>query len=300
MTIEEILTEAVNAGASDVHMTAGIAPKMRVDGKLTAMSYPRLFPADTLALLVSVMTQAQREQFEERGECDMSFAVHGLGRFRLNAYKQKGCVAMAVRLLGAGVPKPESIGIPKSVMAIAQKTHGLVLVTGVSGCGKSTTLAALIDSINRTRQAHIITLEEPIEYLHTHDHSMVNQREIGVDTESYASGMKAALRENADVIMIGELRDKEAVLAAVTAAETGHLVLSAMNTCGILNAIEHMIDVFPASSQAQMRIRIADSLDTIVSQQMQEDKETKKSKAAFKVLHVTEEMKKKIRAGELR
>lgn len=300
MTIEEILSEAVSAGASDVHMTAGIAPKMRVNGKLIPMSCPRLFPADTLALLVSVMTQAQREQFEERGECDMSFAVRELGRFRLNAYKQKGCVAMAVRLLGAGVPKPESIGIPKAVMALSQKTHGLVLVTGVTGCGKSTTLAAIIDCINQTREAHIITLEEPIEYLHTHQCSMVNQREIGVDTESYASGMKAALRENADVIMVGELRDGDAVLAAVAAAETGHFVLSAMNTCGILNAIERMIDAFPASNQAQMRVRIADVLDTIVSQQMVTDKETGSRRAVFKVLHVTEEMKKKIRLGELR
>ncbi len=299
MTIEEILSEAVSAGASDVHMTAGVSPKMRINGKLVPMSWPRLFPADTLALLVSIMSQAQREQFEERGEYDMSFAVRELGRFRLNAYKQKGCVAMAIRLIGLGIPAPESLGIPPSVIELYQKTRGLVLVTGATGCGKSTTLAAIVDRINSTREAHIITLEEPIEYLHPHKRSMVNQREIGVDTESYATGLRAALREDPDVIMVGELRDAEAISVAVAAAETGHLVLSAMDTYGTLNAVERMIDAFPIQKQSQMRMRIANVLESVVSQQLLADGEQEGLKAAFEVLHVTAEIKARIRSGEM-
>ena len=297
MTIEEILTEAVKAEASDVHITTGTSPKMRVNGKLMTMSFPKLFPADTLALLVTIMTQTQREQFEERGEFDMSFEIRSLGRFRVNAYKQRGCAAMAIRLIGCGVPSPESLGIPQSVMELYRKKRGLVLVTGPTGSGKSTTLAAIIDKINTMRETHIITLEDPIEYLHQHKRSIVNQREIGVDTGSYASALRATLREDPDVIYVGELRDAETIRVAVAAAEAGHLVLSALHTQGALNAVERMIDAFPLQNQPQMRIRIANVLEAVVSQELLQDETEEKRTAAFEVLHVTEEVRKACISG---
>lgn len=297
MTIEEILSEAVKAGASDVHMTAGLSPKMRVNGKLVTMSWPRLFPADTLALLVSIMTQTQRERFEETGEYDMSFAVRELGRFRVNAFKQKGCVAMAIRLIGTGIPTAESLGLPQAVQELYRKERGLVLVTGPAGCGKSTTLAAMVDKINSMREAHIITLEEPIEYLHSHKRSIVNQREIGVDTADYASGLRAALREDADVVLVGELRDYDTINIAIAAAETGHLVLTAMDTCEAMQAVERILAAFPAEKQQQARIRVAKVLETVISQSFLSQEEQEGRRAAFEVLEVTEEIRKQIREG---
>ena len=225
-TIEEIMRTAKNAGASDVHITVGIPPKMRVNGNLVTMNYSRMMPADTLGVLLEIMTESQREKFEDRGEYDMSFSIPELGRYRVNAYKQRGSVALALRLVGTQVPSPESLGVPESVINLYERKRGLILVTGPTGSGKSTTLAAIIDKINNNRDAHVITLEDPIEYLHQHKMAMVNQREIGLDSQNYANALRAALREDPDVILVGEMRDFETISVAITAAETGHLVLS--------------------------------------------------------------------------
>ena len=195
-----------------MHLTVGIPPKMRVNGNLSStMDYPKMLPADTLEVLVNIMTEVQRERFEERGEYDMSFSIPNCGRYRVNAYKQRGSVALAFRLVGTVVPSPEELGVPESVVDLYQRKRGLVLVTGPTGSGKSTTLAAIIDKINNNRDAHVITLEDPIEYLHQHKMSMVNQREIGIDSNNYANALRAALREDPDVILVGEMRDFETI-----------------------------------------------------------------------------------------
>ena len=204
-TIEEMLKIAKDAGASDVHITVGVPPKMRVNGKLITMDFDRLMPADTVLLLDEIMNDYQKECFEKNGEYDMSFSIIGQGRYRANAYKQRGSVALALRVVGTHVPSAESLGLPPSVIDLYQRKRGLVLVTGPTGSGKSTTLAAIIDKINSSRECHVITLEDPIEYLHQHRLSMVNQREIGLDSKNYATALRAALREDPDVILVGWL-----------------------------------------------------------------------------------------------
>jgi len=267
-TIEEILRAAKEAGASDVHLTVGIPPKMRVNGNLITMDYPRMLPADTLEVLVNIMTEVQRERFEERGEYDMSFSIPNCGRYRVNAYKQRGSVALAFRLVGTVVPSPEELGVPESVVELYQRKRGLVLVTGPTGSGKSTTLAAIIDKINNNRDAHVITLEDPIEYLHQHKMSMVNQREIGIDSNNYANALRAALREDPDVILVGEMRDFETISVAITAAETGHLVLSTLHTIGAASTVDRVIDVFPPHQQQQIRVQLSNTLEAVISQQL--------------------------------
>ena len=201
--IEQIMRVAKDAGASDVHITVGIPPKMRVNGKLITMDFPRMLPNDTMNVVTQIMSEIQLARFEERGEYDMSFSIPELGRYRVNAYKQRGSAAVALRLVGTQVPSPEVLGVPESVINLYERKRGLVLVTGPTGSGKSTTLAAIIDKINNCRDAHVITLEDPIEYLHQHKLSMVNQREIGLDSQSYANALRAALREDPDVILVG-------------------------------------------------------------------------------------------------
>lgn len=296
--IEEILRTAKDAGASDVHLTVGIPPKMRVNGKLITMDYPKLFPADTLDVLLSIMTESQREIFEERGEYDMSFSIPACGRYRVNAYKQRGSVAMAFRLVGTVVPSPGELGVPDSVMELYRRRRGLVLVTGATGSGKSTTLAAIIDKINNNRDTHVITLEDPIEYLHQHKLSMVNQREIGIDSGSYANALRAALREDPDVILVGEMRDCETISAAITAAETGHLVLSALNTVGAAGTVDRLIDVFPPHQQQQIRVQLANVLEAVISQQLIPTADGKGRVAAFEVMHVNHDIRNLIREGK--
>ncbi len=298
ITIEEILRTAHEAGASDVHVTVGIPPKMRVNGKLVTMSYQKMLPADTLELLISIMNENQRKQFEEKGEYDMSFAIRDLGRFRVNAFKQRGSVSMAFRLVATEIPKPEMLGLPQSVIDLYDKKHGLVLVTGPTGSGKSTTLASLVDKINHMREAHIITLEDPIEYLHQHNLSIVNQREMGLDSHSYAAALRAALREDPDVILVGEMRDFETISVAVTAAETGHLVLSTLHTIGAASTIDRMIDVFPPHQQQQIRLQLSNVLEAVISQQLLTTTDGKSRVAAFEVLHANHAVRNLIREGK--
>ncbi len=297
-TIEEILREAKEVGASDVHLTVGIPPKMRVNGNLLTMNYPKMLPADTLDVLLSIMTETQRERFEERGEYDMSFSIPGCGRFRVNAYRQRGSVALAFRLVGTSVPTAEELGVPESVIELYQRKRGLVLVTGPTGSGKSTTLAAIIDKINNNRDAHIITLEDPIEFLHQHKKSMVNQREIGMDSENYASALRAALREDPNVILVGEMRDLETISVAITAAETGHLVLSTLHTLGAASTVERVIDVFPPHQQQQIRVQLANVVEAIISQQLIPTKDGHNRVAAFEVMHANHAVRNLIRESK--
>lgn len=297
-TIKEILIEAKNAGASDVHITVGIPPKMRVNGELLPMSFGRLLPADTMEILSGIMNETQREKFEEMGEYDMSFSIPEMGRFRLNSYKQRGSVAMAIRLVGTEIPSPEALGVPESVIDLYDKKRGLILVTGPTGSGKSTTLAALIDKINNNRDAHVITLEDPIEYLHQHRLSMVNQREIGLDSHNYANALRAALREDPDVILVGEMRDFETISVAITAAETGHLVLSTLHTIGAASTVDRVIDVFPPHQQQQVRVQLATVLEAVISQQLIPRSDGMGRAAAFEVMHANHAVRNIIREGK--
>ena len=297
-TIQEIMKVATDAGASDVHITVGIPPKMRVNGNLITMAYPRLLPDDTQKIAYSIMNTVQRERFEERGEYDMSFSIPELGRYRVNAYKQRGSAALALRLVGTQVPAPEKLGVPESVINLYERKRGLILVTGPTGSGKSTTLAAIIDKINNNRDAHVITLEDPIEYLHQHKMAMVNQREIGLDTQSYANALRAALREDPDVILVGEMRDFETISVAITAAETGHLVLSTLHTIGAASTVDRVIDVFPPHQQQQIRVQFANVLEAVISQQLIPTADGDGRVAAFEVMHANHAVRNLIREGK--
>ncbi|MDE6664023.1 MAG: type IV pilus twitching motility protein PilT [Lachnospiraceae bacterium] len=297
-TIEEIMKTANEAGASDVHITVGVPPKMRVNGKLITMDYPKMMPADTMEITLGIMNEAQREKFEERGEFDMSFSIPELGRYRVNAYKQRGSAAMALRLVGTVVPSPEVLGVPSSVINLYERKRGLILVTGPTGSGKSTTLAAIIDKINNNRDAHVITLEDPIEYLHQHKMAMVNQREIGLDSQSYANALRAALREDPDVILVGEMRDFETISVAITAAETGHLVLSTLHTIGAASTVDRVIDVFPPHQQQQIRVQFANVLEAVISQQLIPTMDGRGRVAAFEVMHANHAVRNLIREGK--
>ncbi len=297
--IEEILKEAKERGASDVHITVGIPPKMRLHGKLVIMEgYDRMLPPDTLEIANEVMDEKQAAKLEENGQYDMSFSIRGVGRYRLNLFKQRGSIAMAFRVVASEIPSSESLGIPDTVIDLYQKKRGLVLVTGPTGSGKSTTLASIIDKINNNREAHVITLEDPIEFTYQHHQSIVNQREIGTDSNSYASALRAALREDPDVILVGEMRDLETISTAITAAETGHLVLSTVHTIGASNTVDRLIDVFPSHQQQQIRIQLAGVLEAVICQQLIPSGDGVSRLAAFEVLHVNSAVRNLIREGK--
>ena len=298
ISINEILSTAKIAGASDVHLTVGIPPKMRVNGDLLNMNYDKLLPADTEEIADAIMSDKQMDAFKERGEYDMSFSIPNVGRYRVNLYHQRGSVAMAFRLVGTSIPSPEELGLPESIINLSQRKRGLVLVTGPTGSGKSTTLAAIIDKVNKTRDAHVITLEDPIEYLHSHQMAMVNQREIGIDSGSYANALRAALREDPDVILVGEMRDLETISVAITAAETGHLVLSTLHTIGAASTVDRVIDVFPPHQQQQIRIQLANVLEAVVSQQLIPTCDGRGRVAAFEVMHANHAVRNLIREGK--
>lgn len=297
-TLEEILTVAYNAGASDIHITVGLPPIMRLNGHLTKLDYPVLTANDTLELCVNMLKPKQRERFEERGEYDMSVAFPGIGRYRVNVFKQRGCIGIALRTVTTEIPQAEQLGIPQSVIDLYTRKRGLILVTGPTGSGKSTTLASIIDKINKTRDAHIITLEEPIEYSHNHNMAMVNQREIGQDTESFANALRAALREDPDVILVGEMRDYETISTAITAAETGHLVLSTLHTIDAASTVDRIIDAFPPHQQQQIRVQLSAVLVCIISQSLVPNLTEDGRVAAFEVMHANPAVKNLIREGK--
>lgn len=267
-TFDQLIKTAVERHASDLHLTTGCAPCCRIYGVITPLSETKLQPQDTEEIAFSVMDEHKKEAFREKGEVDFAYSVAGVGRFRVNVFRQRGSVAVVARILNFHIPTPQELGVPESVVAMTTKKRGLVLVTGATGSGKSTTLASLINIINHTYNYHIITLEDPIEYLHRHDKSIVNQREIGSDSFSYAAALRAALRQDPDVILVGEMRDLETISIAITAAETGHLVFSTLHTIGAANTIDRIIDVFPPYQQHQIRTQLADVLVCVVSQQL--------------------------------
>lgn len=298
ITMEELLKIARDNKASDVHITVGVPPKMRVDGKLIDMNFPRLSPGDTSTIISGILSEKQMDILREKGEVDMSFSIAQVGRYRVNAYMQRGSMTAAIRLVGTQIPKAEDLGVPESVIELYKKKRGLIIVTGPTGSGKSTTLASIIDRINDKRESHIITLEDPIEYLHTHKNSMVNQREIGMDSNSYANALRAALREDPDVILVGEMRDLETIATAITAAETGHLVLSTLHTIGAASTIDRIIDVFPPHQQQQVRFQLSMVLECVVSQQLIERDKVSGRVAAFEVMHSTVAIKNLIRENK--
>jgi twitching motility protein PilT len=266
-SIDELLSGMDAVGASDLHLTAESPPVVRVHGDLQPIDeLPPLTPEDTQALIYRILSTEQQKRLEVERQIDLSYAVSGVARFRVNVFFQKGALGAAFRLIPYKILTLEELRLPTSLHEMAQKPRGLVLVTGPTGSGKSTTLAALIDEINRNRSAHILTIEDPIEFLHRHRKCLVNQREIGTDARGFAEALRAALREDPDVILLGEMRDLETISTALTAAETGHLVFATLHTRGAAATIDRIIDVFPAEQQAQVRAQLAASLEGVVTQ----------------------------------
>jgi twitching motility protein PilT len=265
--LRALLEEMIEQDASDLHITAGERPKLRVDGEITNSRVEAILnPKDTLQLAYSILTEQQKKRFETEDELDFSFGIQNLARFRGNAFKQRGCVSLVIRQIPFQVKTFEQLQLPAIVAKLAEKPRGLVLVTGPTGSGKSTTLAAMVDKINREWRGHIITVEDPIEFIHRHQQCIVNQREVGTDTKSFASALKYALREDPDVVLIGEMRDLETIQAGLTIAETGHLAFATLHTNSAAETINRIIDVFPSHQQAQVRAQLAFVLEGIVTQ----------------------------------
>jgi len=265
--LRTLLEEMIEKDASDLHITAGECPKLRIDGDIVSASFAEpMTPKETLQIAYSVLTENQKKRFETEDELDFSFGIQNLARFRGNCFKQRGCVGMVIRMIPFQVKTFEELGLPPVVAKMADRPRGLVLVTGPTGSGKSTTLAAMIDKINKERQGHIITVEDPIEFIHRHQSCLVNQREVGTDTKSFANALKYALREDPDVILVGEMRDLETISAALTIAETGHLALATLHTNSAAESINRIIDVFPSNQQSQVRAQLAFVLEGVVTQ----------------------------------
>ncbi len=265
--LRALLEEMIEKDASDLHITAGECPKLRIDGNIVSASLSEpMTPKDTLQIAYSVLTENQKKRFETEDELDFSFGIQNLARFRGNCFKQRGCVGMVIRMIPFQVRTFEELGLPPVVAKMADRPRGLVLVTGPTGAGKSTTLAAMIDKINKERRGHIITVEDPIEFIHRHQSCIVNQREVGTDTKSFANALKYALREDPDVILVGEMRDLETISAALTIAETGHLALATLHTNSAAESINRIIDVFPATQQSQVRAQLAFVLEGVITQ----------------------------------
>lgn len=297
-TFQELISIAISSGASDLHLSAGMPPCMRVNGAIIRLEAPVCMPKEIETIAYSIMDERHREQLENAGEVDFSYSIPALGRFRINAFRQRGSLSMAARILNLKIPAPEDLGIPPAVVEMTEKRRGLVLVTGATGSGKSTTLASLLDCINRKYNYHIITLEDPIEYLHRHNKSIVNQREMGADSSCYSAALRAALRQDPDVILVGEMRDLETISTAVTAAETGHLVFSTLHTNGAANAVDRIIDVFPPHQQQQIRTQLSDVLQCVISQQLIPRRDGKGRVAAMEVLLANNAIRNHIREAK--
>ncbi len=266
MLIEELLEDAVGQGASDIHISANLPPVFRIDGKLIRTNHELLTAENVETLIFPILNNEQRRKLEQDWELDLSYGIHGLGRFRVNVYKNNNTYAAAFRTINTSCPSFDQLGLPPIVRKITEKPRGLILVTGPTGSGKSTTLATMIDYINENRNEHILTIEDPVEFVHKSKQSVVHQRELGQDTRSFANALKSALREDPDIILVGELRDLETISLAITAAETGHLVMGTLHTSSASQTIDRIIDVFPQGQQQQIRIMLSNSLCAVFSQ----------------------------------
>ncbi|HUW63947.1 MAG TPA: type IV pilus twitching motility protein PilT [Spirochaetia bacterium] len=284
MTIEELLRIASERAASDLHLTVGVPPVLRVNGELISLGTEKLAPADTEAMARALLDDRHWEKFVTAGEVDASYSLPGVSRYRVNAYRQRGCAAIAIRVIPRRIPGVAELKLPSILTEMLLRTSGLIIINGPAGTGKSTSAAALIDYINQRQKRNIITLEDPIEYLHGHQMSLIDQREIGLDTNSFASGLRSALRQDPDIVFVGELRDLDTMAIAITAAETGHLVLGTLHTTDATQTIDRIIDVFPPAQQQQVRIQLAMVLVGVVSQRLLPTADNQGRVAAFEVL----------------
>jgi twitching motility protein PilT len=300
VNLRALLEEMIERDASDLHITAGDKPKLRIDGDITDANVDVVLnPKDTLQLAYSILTENQKKRFETEDELDFSFGIQNLARFRGNCFKQRGCVSLVIRQIPFNIRTFEELGLPNAVAKMAERPRGLVLVTGPTGSGKSTTLAALIDKINRERRGHIITVEDPIEFIHRHQSCIVNQREVGTDTKSFATALKYSLREDPDVLLVGEMRDLETMQAALTIAETGHLCFATLHTNSAAEAINRMIDVFPSHQQGQVRAQLAFVLEGIVTQTLLPRAKGRGRAMAAEILVVTPAIRALIRDNKI-
>lgn len=295
--LKDLLSKTLELRASDLHLTVGIPPTVRINGKLVKIGEEILLPPD-IEIIAREILATEFDRYNEVGEIDISYSIIGLGRFRVNVFKQRNSHAIALRVITLEIPTLDELKHPNILKDLTEKQRGLVLVTGPTGSGKSTTLAAMINEINKTRQAHIITLEDPIEYLHKHNKCIVNQREIGKDSRSYEAALRAILREDPDVILVGEMRDLETIGIAITAAETGHLVFSTLHTIGAAKTIDRIIDVFPPNQQQQIKVQLAAVLQGIISQQLIPRKDRSGRVAALEIMTMTPGIQNLIREGK--
>ena len=300
MDVRNILEEATKREASDIFIIAGRPLTYKSKGIMNTLDDQRMEPKDTFQFVSAIYTLAERsiDDFDRTGDDDFSFAIPGVSRFRVSTFKQRGSYSAVIRVISFTLPHPSELGIPDAVMELADSRSGMILVTGPAGSGKSTTLACLIDKINHEREAHIITLEDPLEFLHRHEKSIVSQREINTDTENYLTALRAALRQSPDVILLGEMRDYETINTAVTAAETGHLIFSSLHTIGAANTIDRIIDVFPASQQHQISIQLASVLQAVVSQKLVPSV-SGEMVPAFEIMVLTPAIRNLIREGKV-
>ena len=298
MDLIELLSIGADRNASDLHLTVGIPPTYRIDGALVSLVEKKLTSEDTLYLVRQALDQTRLNKLEEDGEIDFSYSIHTIGRFRVNAFKQRGSYAMVLRIIPLEIPLMDELGLPPILSDLSKLPRGLILVTGPTGSGKTTTLASIINKINSERKCHIITLEDPLEYLHKHKKSIVNQREVGSDTRNFANGLRGALREDPDVILVGEMRDLETISTAITAAETGHLVLSTLHTNGAAKTMDRIIDVFPPYQQQQIRVQLASVIEAVISQQLLIKSSGKGRVGAYEVMTATPAIRNLIREGK--
>lgn len=299
MELFDLINYAIENKASDIHITVGVPPILRIDGVLKYFSQDKLYPKDIEKIVKEILNERQFKELESKGEIDTSYSSPGISRFRVNIYKQRGSYAIALRIIPFKIPTMEELGLPSVVEDLARLPRGLILVTGPTGSGKSTTLASMINLINKERSCHILTLEDPIEYLHKHNKSMVNQREIGTDSHSFANALRAALRQDPDVILVGEMRDLETISIALTAAETGHLVLSTLHTIGAAKTIDRIVDVFPPHQQQQIKVQLASVIQAIISQQLLPKTNGEGRVAAFETMVATPAIRNLIREEKI-
>ncbi len=294
----EVLLQVMERQASDLHLTAGSPPMIRLHGKLHALDYPRLTPQTTREVVYSILTNDQRQKLETDWQIDLAYSIPGRARFRVNAYFQRASLSAAFRLIPHEIPKIGSLDLPPVIEEFTKKPRGFVLVTGPTGSGKSTTLAAMLDLINDVRQEHILTIEDPIEFLHKHKRCIVNQRELGADAPSFGLGLKAALRQDPDVILVGEMRDLETIATALTAAETGHLVFATLHTQDTAQTVDRIVDVFPPEQQQQVRVQLSVALQGIVTQQLLPKADGQGRICACEILVPTPAVRNLIREGK--